>query len=46
MLNTETKTMSKGISNKLKAALSTIIYSQQTAYVKNISLGKSGRLIW
>ena len=36
MLNAETKT-----SNKLTAALSTIIYSQQTANVKNRFLGES-----
>ena len=41
LLNAETKTLSKGFSNKLKAALSTIIYSQQTAYVKNRFLGES-----
>ena len=41
MLNAETKTLSKGFSNKLKAALSTVIYSQQTAYVKNRFLGES-----
>ena len=45
MLNVDTKILSKAISNKLKAVLSTLNSSQQAAYVKNRFIGESGRLI-
>ena len=45
MLNVTTKILSEAISEKLKAALSTLISSQQTAYVKTWFIGESGRLI-
>ena len=45
LLNVDTKILSKAISNKLKPAFSTLISSQQTAYVKNRFIGGSGRLI-
>ena len=47
LLNVDTKTLSKSISNKLKTALRTLISPQQTAYVKwkNRFIGESGKLI-
>ena len=44
MLNADTEILSKAISDKLKTALSTLISSQQTAYVKKRFIGESGRL--
>ena len=46
MLNVDTKIFSKVISNTLKAVLPTLISSQQTAYVKNRFIEKSGGLIF
>ena len=45
LLNVDTKILSKAVSDKLKAVLSTLIFSQQTAYVKNRFIGENGRLI-
>ena len=45
MLNVDTKILSRAISSKLKAILPTLIFSQQTAYVKNRFIEESGRLI-
>ena len=45
MLNVATKIFSKAISTKLNAALPTLIFSQQTDYVKNRFIEESGRLI-
>ena len=45
MLNVDTKILSKVISNKLKTVLPTLIFSKQTADVKNRFIGESGRLI-
>ena len=45
MLNADTKILSKVISNKLKTVLPTLIFSKQTADVKNRFIGESGRLI-
>ena len=44
-LNVDTKILSKAISNKIKAVLSTLISSQQTNYVKDRFIEESGRLI-
>ena len=44
LLNADTEILSKAISDKLKTALSTLISSQQTAYVKKRFIGESGRL--
>ena len=43
--NVDTKILSKFVSNKLEAVLPTLIFSQQTAYVKNRFIAESGRLI-
>ena len=45
LLNVDTKILSKVISNKLKTVLPTLIFSKQTADVKNRFIGESGRLI-
>ena len=45
MLNVDSKTISKALSEKLKEVLQDLISSQQTAYVKNRHIGESGRLI-
>ena len=45
MLNVDSKIISKALSEKLKKVLPDLIYSQQTAYVKNRHTGESGRLI-
>ena len=45
MLNVDTKNLSKVISNKLKTVLPTLIFSKQTADVKNRFIVESGRLI-
>ena len=45
LLNVDEKIVSKAISNKLKTALSTLISSQQTAYVINKFIAEKGRLI-
>ena len=45
MLNVATKILSKVISTKLNAVLPTLIFSQQTDYVKNRFIEESGRLI-
>ena len=45
MLNVDSKIISKATSEKLKEFLPELISSQQTAYVKNIHIGESGRLI-
>ena len=45
MLNVATKIFSKAISTKLNAVLPTLIFSQQTDYVKNRFIEESGRLI-
>ena len=45
LLNVDEKIVSKAISNKLITALSTLISSQQTAYVKNKFIAEKGRLI-
>ena len=44
-MNVDTKILPKAISNKLTTALSTLISSQQTAYVESRFIGVSGRLI-
>ena len=46
MLNVDTKILSEAVSNKLKTVLLTLIFSQQTAYVKNRYIGEIGRLIF
>ena len=45
LLNVDLKIISKALSEKLKKVLPDLISSQQTAYVKNIYIGESGRLI-
>ena len=45
MLNVDTKILSKAISTKLNAVLPTLIFSQQTDFVKNRFIEESGRLI-
>ena len=45
MLNVATKILSKAISTNLNAVLPTLIFSQQTDYVKNRFIEESGRLI-
>ena len=45
MLSVNTKISSEAISNKLKTALPTLIFSQKTEYVKNRFIGESGRLV-
>ena len=45
LLNVDKKNLCKAISNKLKTVLSTLITSQQAAYVKNRFIGESRRLI-
>ena len=45
LLNVDTKILPKAVSNKLKTVLPMLIFSQQTAYVKNRFIGESGRLI-
>ena len=44
-MNVDSKIISKALSEKLKQALTDLISSQQTAYVKNRHIGESGRLI-
>ena len=46
LLNVDTKILSEAVSNKLKTVLLTLIFSQQTAYVKNRYIGEIGRLIF
>ena len=45
MLNVDTKILSKAISTKLNAVLPTLIFPQQTDFVKNRFIEESGRLI-
>ena len=45
LLNVDLKIISKALSEKLKKVPPDLISSQQTAYVKNIYIGESGRLI-
>ena len=45
MLNIDTKSLSRAISNKLKTVLPTLISPQQTVYVKHKFIGESCRLI-
>ena len=45
LLNVDLKSISKALSEKLEKVLADFISSQQTAYVKNIYIGESGRLI-
>ena len=45
MLNTDLKIFSKALAAKLKSVLSSLITSQQTAYVQNRYIGEAGRLI-
>ena len=45
MLNVDSKTISKALSEKLKEVLPDLISSQQTPSVKNRHIGESGRLI-
>ena len=39
------KTVSKALSERLKNVLSSLISTQQTAYIKNRFIGEGGRLI-
>ena len=45
LLNVDSKIISKALSENLKEVLPDLIFSQQTAYVKNRHIGESGRLI-
>ena len=45
LLNVDTKILSKSLAEKLKHVLPELISSNQTAYVKNRYISKSGRLI-
>ena len=45
MLNIDSKTISKALSEKLKEVLPDLTSSQQTVYVKNRHIGESRRLI-
>ena len=45
MLHVNLKIISKAHSEKLKEVLQGLIFSQQTAYVKNRHIEESGRLI-
>ena len=45
MLNVDIKILSKALAKSLKEVLPCLISAQQTAYVQNRNIGKSGRLI-
>ena len=45
LLNVDTKIISKALSERLKNVLSSLISTQQTAYIKNRFIGEGGRLI-
>ena len=45
LLNVDTKIISKALSERLKNVLSSLISTQQTAYIKNKFIGEGGRLI-
>ena len=45
LLNVDTKIFSKAFSERLKNVLSSLISTQQTAYIKNRFTGEGGRLI-
>ena len=45
MVNIDTKILPIAISNKLTTVLLTLLSYQQTAYVKSIFIGVSGRLL-
>ena len=45
LLNIDTKIISKALSERLKNVLSSLISTQQTAYIKNRFIGEGGRLI-
>ena len=45
LLNVDSKIISKAVSEKLKQVLPDLIFSQQTAYVKNRNIGESENLI-
>ena len=45
LLNVDTKIISKTLSERLKKVLSSLISTQQTAYVKNRFIREGGRLI-
>ena len=45
LLNVDTKIISKALSGSLKNVLSSLISTQQTAYIKNKFIGEDGRLI-
>ena len=45
LLNVDTKIISKALSGRLKNVLSSLISTQQTAYIKNRFIGEGGRLI-
>ena len=45
LLNVDSKIISKVLSERLKNILSSLISTQQTAYIKNRSAGESGRLM-
>ena len=45
LLNVDTRVISKALSERLKNVLSSLMSTQQTAYIKNRSIGEAGRLI-
>ena len=45
LLNADLKTISKAFSSRLKTVLTSIMSSEQTAYIEKRSIGESGRLI-
>ena len=45
LLNVDLKIISKALSEKLKKVVPDLIFTQQTAYVKNRHIGEGGRLI-
>ena len=45
LLNVDTKVISKGLSERLKNDLSSLVSTQQTAFIKNRFIAEGGRLI-